>query len=78
MELTGHGLTKLNKYKEMKKHVLHELHEFFEEEVEDDWDDVHEHLAHALKHGSCKDAAEAIMLTSKWVWCHCEIKETED
>lgn len=77
MEMTEHGLTKLHKYKEIKKEVLKHLHELFEEEVEDTWEDVHEHLAYALKHGTCKDAAKAIMLTSKWVWANCEIKETE-
>lgn len=79
MELNGKGINpKLNKYHEIKQDALKHMHHLFGEEVEDDWDDVHEHLAYAMKHGTCKEAAEAIMLASKWVWGYCEIKETED
>ena len=70
-------IAKREKYREMKKHAHEKLEKFYEEKLEDDEECIRKHLAHALTHGSSAAAAEAIMLTMKWLWANCELAETE-
>lgn len=66
----------LHEYYERKKSEAVEiLSAAIGEPVENTREHVHKALATALKEGTCKTAATAIMAASKWCWAHNEQDE---
>lgn len=61
-------------YEAMREHVENEMSDLVHEHVQSELG-MKKALAKALRYGDCEEKAEALILMTKWVHAHNELKE---
>lgn len=65
-------------YKEKMKEACAQMASLCENPVENSWRGMQEAVAYVVKHGTCNDIANAMLISQMWSHYNCEMQTMEE